>query len=129
MKAADEIVEALLDDEDDLDPKAMAMRTTPATRTEPTDIAQVYVDQILRLPCGSGLEGIQSFNAAASQLVDEMISKLEAATGRKALPGTGSLILSWMPRPWNHDPGFKVTRKYAREVAAGFRACSEPVRI
>jgi hypothetical protein len=125
MGTAEAIVNSLLED-GEIDPKRLALRTRAQPNTVPTDIVQVAADTILSLPHNGA--NMQTFHREAARITNEMVAKLEAQTGREALHGLREMLCASMPKPWNYDPGHKISRQYAREIAASFRANSKPMR-
>lgn len=120
---AEAVVEALLGS-DGLDPKALALRTRTQPSSLPTNIVQDAANLILALPHNDMVR----FNIEVTKLTNDMVAKLEQVTGRKALDGLREMLRASMPKPWNNDPGSKISRKYARELAASFRANSKPIK-
>jgi hypothetical protein len=112
-----------LQENDEADPKEMAMSLPPSS-TVATDIVQVACNQILATP----YEDMERFYAEATRITNDMVDKLEQTTGRVALDGTKAMLRASVPKPWNNDPGHKISRKYARELAASFRNCSKRVK-
>lgn len=125
MSDASKIVDALLE-ADMIDPKALALRTRTQPSSVPTDIVQAAANAILALPHREA--DMQMFHREAARITNDMVDKLEVATGRKALDGLREMLKASMPKPWNRDPGHKMSRQYARELAASFRANSKPIR-
>lgn len=121
---AEAVVETLLEME--IDPKALALRTAPLKDGHLMDIVQTAYNTVLALPWEGEHE--HTFYPACDKIVRQMIADLERETGRKALDGTDGLLRASMSKPWNYEPGHKMSRKYAREIVACFRNCSKPVK-
>jgi hypothetical protein len=111
-----------LEESDDLDPKAFALETPP----DLLSIVQDAYNQVLATPWEYNDTG--EFYAQARQIVNNMVTSLEQATGRRAEDGLREMLLAGAPKPFNYDPGHKVSRKHASEAVASFRACSKKVK-
>lgn len=120
------VPEPPIGESEEIDPKALAMRTTPIKDGHLMDIVQKAYNTVLALPWEGEHE--HTFYPECDKIVRQMIADLEQATGRKALDGTDGLMRASMSKPWNYEPGHKMSRKYAREIVACFRNCSKPVK-
>jgi hypothetical protein len=112
--------------ESEIDPKALALRTTPIKDGHLMDIVQRAYNTVLTLPWEGEHE--HTFYPECDKIVRQMIADLEQATGRKSIDGTDGLLRASMSKPWNYEPGHKMSRKYAREIVACFRNCSKAVK-
>lgn len=110
------IVDHLLEAGPD-DPEAFLRSFEPA----PLELILSAYKEVLALPYDDKYE----FYTRANRIVNDMVAKLEKATGRMALEGTKEMLGACAPKPWNDG---KITRGYAREILGSFKNCSKRVK-
>lgn len=114
------VPEPPVEESDELDSKAFALRTGQRLDSTPVEITEYAYNQIGQL----SREDLTDFYRKADRIIGEMVAQLEKATGRRALEGLHGYLRGFMP-----EPGSKITRKNAREVVYVFNGGSKKVKV